>query len=422
MTNFGYSGAKVTITEFADKVVIGGDPFVAVYSRVAVRNPTSRSIAANPDPTVGMVEMDNVPDTVPPHATANHDYVLAADRFGHSYPGRPPALAGSGIRPALRTHGEFLEWPAGPIAHRRPRRFAQRRLPERLHLYPDRPQRKRPEYRRQRLQMEFDHDVVGILTNLFTQGDFTDAHALLLSARMSWGHRANTTTGSGPTPALGRLPDEDRRSQFRQGELRSRRSGGPTEPSIEAAAHQIAADRTGPSGIMGPPERHRLRGLLDVDDYEALLGLSAYHYLATRIGNTGEAEWAAQEYASLLAATNRTLDATISRYHLNYLPCSMLKPDTENRCVHPKDANWASPLSLWAWNAPLFGAPEDGPGIAMIDATYAYGFKRLNGLLPPDTFGGFPDDYYSSGYNAGYGSTGLASRTTATRGSSVTNS
>ena len=39
----------------------------------------------------------------------------------------------------------------------------------------------------------------------------------------------------------------------------------------------------------------------------------------------------------------------------------------------------------------------------MIDATYAYGFGRLQGVLPPDTFGGFPGDYYSSGYNAGYG-------------------
>jgi hypothetical protein len=45
----------------------------------------------------------------------------------------------------------------------------------------------------------------------------------------------------------------------------------------------------------------------------------------------------------------------------------------------------------------------------MIDATYDYGFARLKGKLPPNTFGGFPGDYYSSGYNAGYGTAGLAS-------------
>ena len=45
----------------------------------------------------------------------------------------------------------------------------------------------------------------------------------------------------------------------------------------------------------------------------------------------------------------------------------------------------------------------------MIDATYTYGFDRLRGLLPPDTTGGFPGDYYSSAYNAAQGAAGLAS-------------
>ena len=31
-------------------------------------------------------------------------------------------------------------------------------------------------------ESEFSHDVIGILTNLFTQGYFSDAHALLLEA------------------------------------------------------------------------------------------------------------------------------------------------------------------------------------------------------------------------------------------------
>ena len=37
ITTFSHSGAKVSITEFADRVVLGGDAYVAVYSRVAVR-------------------------------------------------------------------------------------------------------------------------------------------------------------------------------------------------------------------------------------------------------------------------------------------------------------------------------------------------------------------------------------------------
>src|SRR5260370_41941514 len=48
----------------------------------------------------------------------------------------------------------------------------------------------------------------------------------------------------------------------------------------------------------------------------------------------------------------------------------------------------------------------------MIDATYADGFHKLIGKLPPNTLGGFPTAYYySTGYNAGSGSAGLASNT-----------
>ena len=89
----------------------------------------------------------------------------------------------------------------------------------------------------------------------------------------------------------------------------------------------------------------------------------------------------------------------------------MTEPNTSNRCNSPEDANWAAPFQFgkWAWDAQLFDAPVSGPGLTLIDATYSYGFGRLRGELPPNTFGGFPSDYYSTAYNAGYGSWGLAS-------------
>ncbi len=143
-----------------------------------------------------------------------------------------------------------------------------------------------------------------------------------------------------------------------------------------------------------------------------MLGLAAYHYIASRLGEHEEATWASQEYASLLAATNAELTATIAENHLDYLPCSLVQPNTANRCSNPMDANWTSPFGFgaWAWEAGLLGAPVDGPGLTMIDATYAYGFGRLEGLLPADTTGGFPDDFYSSAYNAENGMAGLASQ------------
>ena len=101
-----------------------------------------------------------------------------------------------------------------------------------------------------------------------------------------------------------------------------------------------------------------------------------------------------------------------------------MQPNTANRCDDPKDANWTSPFGFgsWAWEGYLLGAALSGPGLTMIDATYSYGFGRLRGVLPPDTTGGFPGDYYSSAYNAAQGAAGLASEPTATRGSSTTSS
>jgi hypothetical protein len=89
----------------------------------------------------------------------------------------------------------------------------------------------------------------------------------------------------------------------------------------------------------------------------------------------------------------------------------MTEPNTDNRCVNAEDANWAAPFLFgrWAWDGYLFDAPLSGPGISLIDATYDYGFARLAGKLPPNTFGGYPTQYYSTAYNAGYGEWGLAS-------------
>ncbi len=151
------------------------------------------------------------------------------------------------------------------------------------------------------------------------------------------------------------------------------------------------------------------QGYWTIDDYEALLGLAAYGYLAAKVGDQAEAAWASGQYESLLSATDHVLQATMGQYHLNYLPCSLLQPNSANRCANPEDANWTSPLGNWAWEGYLFGARLAGPGTSLIDATYAYGFGRLDGLLPPDTTGGFPDDYYSSGYDAAQGTAGLAS-------------
>jgi hypothetical protein len=413
VTTFRRGGATVSITELADRVVLGGDPFVAVYARVAVHNPTDRPVVADPDPSPGLVPLDAAPDTVPPHRTVRHDYVVAADRFGgdEPWPSAATLAAAGGFDRHFAHMRDFWDRQLAGIA--------RVSVPDPSLVDAYRAGFIETQIARSGDNLDtgvngydrrYSHDTVGILTNLFTQGYFTDAATLLLSTRDAVG---STPTGYAdglwtyPVPWAVYLMKTGDTALVAQN-FATGGPGGAAQPSIEDAAHAVAADRTGPSGTMEATDDIDTEGYWTTDNFEALLGLAAYRYIARRLGDTAEAAWAGREYASLLSATDHVLGATIARYHLHYLPCSLLEPDTANRCAHPEDANWASPLGDWAWVAPLLGSPARGPGATMIDATYAFGFGRLRGRLPAGTFGGFPDDYYSSAYNAAYGTAGLA--------------
>lgn len=86
VTSFQRDGAHVTITNFGDQVTIGGHRYVAIYSRVTVANPTSGPVTLSPQASPGLIPLNSAPDQVAPHASVNHDYVVASDRFGGRYP------------------------------------------------------------------------------------------------------------------------------------------------------------------------------------------------------------------------------------------------------------------------------------------------------------------------------------------------
>jgi hypothetical protein len=415
VTRFQTHSATVAITEFADQLVIAGDSYVAVYSRVAVRNSTDHSIKVNPQPSSGLIPLTSTADTVAPHGSVVHDYVVAVDRFGNDYPWP--------TRKSLTAAGGFGQHFAHMKAfwNRQLAQIAQISVPDtslddayRSGFIDTEIARSGDDLNTgvNGYESEFSHDVIGILANLFTQGDFSDAHALLTEARHVVGSQGQYEDGTWAYAwpwAIYLMKTGD--LSFVKANFDTEGPTGSTEPSIEDTAHAIATDRTGPGGIMGLTDDIDSNGYWTVDDFEALMGLAAYRYLAQRVGSASEVQWATTQYNALLTATNLTLTNTISQFHLDYLPCSMLEPNTANRCTNAEDANWAAPFQFgkWAWDAPLFGATVNGPGLTLIDATYDYGFGRLQGQLPPETFGGFPSDYYSTAYNAGYGSWGLAS-------------
>ena len=414
VTTFERQGVGVAITEFADRVEIGGHAYVVVYSRVALTNRRNGVAVADPFPSPGLVPLATASNTIPAHGSATHDYVLAVDRFGGTYPwpSASALVAAGGYDTHFAHMRAFWDAQLAQIAQvttpDAPLNDAYRSgliytLIARSGIHTDTGVNN--------YESEFSHDVIGILANLFTQGDFRDAHALLLDARDVVGspeYVDGLWTYSWPW-AVYLLKTGD--IGFVKANFSSSGAAGATQPSIEESAHSIAAARTGPNGIIGMTNDIDSNGFWTVDDYEALMGLASYRYIASEVGDIVEARWAIGEYTSLLAAVNKTLDATMHTYHLDYLPCSILAPNTANRCKNPKDANWAAPLlsGRWPWDAQLFGALVSGVAFTAIDPTYAYGFHRLTGKLPADTFGGYPQNYYSSGYNAGYGSGGLAS-------------
>jgi hypothetical protein len=421
VTGFTDDGAKVSITNFGDEVTIGGHRYVAIYSRVAVHNPTGRAVTIDPQPTPGLVPLNSASDQVAPGATENHDYVVAEDRFGGTYawPTASQLAAAGGYDAHFAGMKAFWNAQLAQIA--------QLTLPDQqladawkagfIYTQIDR-SGNALDTGTNGYHQEYEHDVVGILANLFNEGYFTGAHALLDEADRVVGTNTQYSDGTWVYPWLWAVYVEKTgdtkflASRFaKPGPL-----GAKSQPSIETAAHEIAAARTGPGGIIGETSDIDADGYWTSDNYEALLGLAGYEYVAKAVGNKTEASWAAAQYASLLKAVNTTLSATMTAGHLNYIPCSMLEPNTANRCTNPEDANWAAPgvYFNWAWNAAQLGAPVTAPGggsmADLIDKTLSYGFGRAAGLLPPNTFGGYPGEgFYSTAYNAAYGAWGLAS-------------
>lgn len=98
-------------------------------------------------------------------------------------------------------------------------------------------------------------------------------------------------------------------------------------------------------------------------------------------------------------------------YDYPYLSIDMNVPTEDSARGDVRDGNWASMFLFgrWGWDGYLFGAEQEGSEmIGLIDDTYAHGFERREEVS--DTiynFGGYPHGYYSSAYNAGYGSTAL---------------
>ena len=115
---------------------------------------------------------------------------------------------------------------------------------------------------------EYSHDVIGILTNLFTQGYFTDAHALLTDARSAVGSRQPRPSyvdglWTYPLPWAVYLLKTGDTSFVRQNfaTAGTGRSGGRAQHRGRRPRHRGRPHRT--DGHDGGDPGHRHRGHLD---------------------------------------------------------------------------------------------------------------------------------------------------------------
>jgi hypothetical protein len=398
VTEFERDNATVRIMNFGDQVTLAGVEYVAIYSRVLVENHGPSKLELAPLPSPGLVALTNNPISIPAGQSVAHDYVVAVDRFGNSYPWPSDAdLAAAG---GWDTHYDHMKnyWNGRLNGIVNITRLPDTRLIDAYkagfiytHIIRDGDDIHVGE---NGYDQVFDHDSLGILTTLFSLGDFAYARPLLnaLQAKTQYDDARYKNSWVWALYLLKTGDKDFVAANFAQ---------------IKANTHQIELDRTGPDGLMKKTDDIDANGAWLVDDASALFGLTTYAYLAGQLGETAEAAWAKNLYASLLDSVNNKLALTMSQAGIDYLPCDVTQANSLNRCRDPQDGNWASMLLFgrWFWEGYLWGAAQSGPLIDNLDATYTYGFKRLEGILPAHTYGGYPG--YSTGYNAGYGHSGL---------------
>jgi hypothetical protein len=435
-TSFTTGNTAVSIKDFADKATIGGKAVLLVYTRVSVTNHGSSAVTLDPGGTgPNLVRLTSTSlNTVQPQATSNHDYVAAIDTFGSG--ALPTASQISSGAPTLDSaYSAMAAYWNGRIAETTTLTLPNTSLPNTGGLanpgnalnnaykagtiYNLIMQAGKAQFSgANNYAWLLNHDVPGELEARFETGDFHDAQNLLLTARLSEAtnfneHGANWYfDGDWKTPAawalyLAKTNDTAFVSQYFHDD-----SGGTGAwgPSLYTIMHSIYQGQLSSDGALKASFDNDSSGRWLFDDYSALQGLAAYKYIATRIGNTAEAQYADTAYTSLLSHLNTLLGNNQSANGFSFLPCTVDRPNSANRCNTYNDANWASPVWVGQnqWSTMLEGGTLNGiaGSAAQGDAMYAWGFARLAAKgLPYPTFGAF--NGYSTAYNTAYSSDGL---------------
>lgn len=431
----------IVVKNFADKQTINGNAFMLVYTRVSITNNGTAAATVPPGGSgPNLVRLTGTAlDTVAPGQTSNHDFVVAVDNFGNGAALPTGSTLSGGASSYDAAYSHMVSYWNGRLAELNAFSLPNVALPNTGNLADPGTALANADKAGTiyNLMMQIgmaqfsgannynwilNHDVPGELTAKFETGDFHDARNLLLTARIAqqtdWDEvGANwywdgvwKTVGTWAT-YLAKTNDTGFVNQFFHDDANGTGAWGPSLYTIVRSRYtsQLAAD-----GTLATNFDNDSTGRWLFSNFSALQMLAAYKYIASRIGQDGEATWADTAYNSLLTALNTVVGRNQSANGFSYLPCEVDKPNTANRCNTYNDANWASPgwVGQNQWSTMLAGGKLTGimgdPG--QIDRMYQWGFARLssNGL-PFPTFGAF--NGYSTAYNTAYASDGLYSNT-----------
>jgi len=435
-TSFTRNDVNVSITDFADRVSVGGSPVELVYTRITAANNGTGTVTVSPGAAgPALVTLKSQPDTLAPGASATDDYVAAVDTFGS---GKPlPALTGQSPVPsydaaykAMRDYWNDrlsviprLTLPNVPLPNTNNlaspgealgNAYKAAFIYTRIVQSGDAPFSGANNY-----DWLLNHDLPGILANRFALGDFTGARNLLLDGRVSenpgFDEKGANWYWDGPwrTPvAWADYLQATSDTAFVRAYFHDD-AAGPSQwgPSLYTLMHTDYLAQLDPAtGYLKSSFDNDSGGVWLFDDETALAGLTAYRYIAARIGDTAEARWAATAYTNLLSATNKGLAANESANRFDFLPCEVNQPVTADRCDSPNDANWAS-QALWGenpWDIAAQGGELNGVlgDPSQTDNLYRMGFARLDGTgVPYPSFGAYTG--YSVALNTAYAAAAL---------------
>ena len=436
-TSFTRNDVAIKITDFANEQSIGGTPTELVYTRVTVTNKGTTAVDV-PSGQSGpnLVTLNDESDTVQPGRTVQHDFVAAVDDFSTTTPlptvaaltpakGNPGALPYNAayqhmanywnqrlsVTPDLSlpnvslANTNNLKDPGTAIDNAYKAAFIYTRIVQ---------VGEAPFSGANNYAYLLNHDLPGILANRFEEGDFTDAQSLLLNGRISEASNFNELGANwywdGPwrTPVAWAAYLEGTNDTAFVSQYFHDDANGPSQwgPSLFTLMHtDYLAQLSATTGYLKRSNDNDSEGTWLFDDETALAGLAAYKYIATRIGNTAEAQWANGAYTSLLNAVNAGLSANEQANGFNFLPCEVNVPVTGDRCNSPSDANWAG-SNLWGqnvWDIMLQGGDLNGVlgDPTQTDNLYETGFSRLAGTgVPFPSFGAYTG--YSVALNTAY--------------------